>query len=78
MATRQQNERTFPQWEELPGGDRRYLRQIPGRSGGFARYCKEVDAAENTVRFWQEIYDRNGKLLARHEKFPFDSGHQIV
>ena len=52
MATRQQNERTFPQWEELPGGGRRYLRQIPGRSGGFARYCKEVDAAENTVRFW--------------------------
>jgi hypothetical protein len=78
MATRQQNERTFPQWEELPGGGRRYLRQIPDRSGGFARYCKEVDAAENTVRFWQEIYDRNGKLLARHEKFPFDSGHQIV
>ena len=78
MATRRQNERTFPRWEELPGGGRRYFRQIHGRSGGFARYCKEVDAAENTARFWQEIYDRNGKLLARHVKFPFDSGHQIV
>jgi hypothetical protein len=78
MATRQQNERAFPQWDELPSGGRIYFRKISGRSAGFARYCKEVDVTENTVRFWQEIYDRNGKLLARHEKFPFDSGHQIV
>jgi hypothetical protein len=46
--------------------------------GGFAKYCKEVDAAEITTRFWQEIYDRDGKLVARHEKFPFDSGHHNV
>ena len=78
MATRQQNERAFLQSEELSFGGRRYLRQIPGRSGGYARYCKEVDAAENTIRFWQEIYDREGKLLARHEKFPLDTGHQSV
>ena len=78
MATRQQNEKTFPQWDELSGGGRIYFRKISGLSAGFARYCKEVDAAENTIRFWQEIYDRNGSLVARHEKFPFDSGHQIM
>ena len=78
MATRQQNERSFAQWENLPGGGRRYFKRIAGRSGGFARYGKEVDAAESTLRFWQEIYDRKGKLVARHEKFPVDSGHQDV
>ena len=78
MATRQQNEATFGRWEEMPGGGRRYFKDIPGRTGGRARYCKEVDAAEGTMRFWQEIYGRNGKLVARHEKFPFDSGHQSV
>jgi hypothetical protein len=78
MATRQQNEKAFGNWEALPGGGRRYSRRILGRSGGFARYCKEVDPAENTVRLWQEIYDRNGKLVVRHEKFPLDTGHQNV
>ena len=78
MATRQQNERGFPKWENLPDGWRCYFRRIAGRSGGFARYVKEVDAAEKTLRFWQEIYDRQGKLVARHEKFPVDSGHQEV
>jgi hypothetical protein len=78
MATRKQNERAFPQWEELPDGGRIYFRKISGRSGGFARYCKEVNAAEKTVRFWQEIYNRDGKLVARHEKFPLDSGHKNV
>ncbi len=78
MATRQQNERSFTQWENLPGGGRRYFRRIAGHSGGFASYVKEVDVAENTLRFWQEIYDHHGKLTARHEKFPVDSGHQEV
>src|SRR5712664_1196730 len=50
----------------------------PNSGGGFARYCKEVDAAENTTLFWQEIYDRGGKLVARHQKFPLDLGHQNV
>lgn len=78
MATRRQNEHAFGQWQELAGGGRIYYRLVAGRTGGFARYCKMVDAAENTVRFWQEIYDRSGKLVARHEKFPFDSGHQPI
>ena len=44
--------------------------------GGRARYIKEVDAAENTVRFVQEIYDQSGRLVAMHEKFPVDLGHK--
>ena len=37
-----------------------------------ARYLKEVDANETTLRFWQEIYDDQGKLVETHEKFPVD------
>lgn len=76
MASRAQNERTFTQWEELPGGGRRYFRQFVGRAGGRARYVKEVDAEENTVRFAQEIFDSTGRLMAVHEKFPVDLGHK--
>jgi hypothetical protein len=76
MSTRAQNERKFGQWDELPGGGRRYRLDVPGRLGWLARYCKEVDANEATVRFWQEIYDGQGKLVERHEKFPVDTGHQ--
>jgi hypothetical protein len=46
--------------------------------GWQARYLKEVDANERTVRFWQEIYDETGKLVERHEKFPVDKGHLKV
>jgi hypothetical protein len=76
MASREQNERTFGSWEELPGGGRRYIRDYAGRAGGRARYIKEVDASEATVRFAQEIYDRDGRLVSVHEKFPVDLGHQ--
>ena len=78
MATRQQNERLFAHWHDLNGGGRIYVREISGRSGGYACYFKEVDAQENTIRFWQEIYDRDSRLIAWHEKFPFDLGHQSV
>ncbi len=76
MASRAQNERKFKHWEELPNGGRRYIREFPGRAGGRARYIKEVDAIENTIRFAQEIYDANGRLVAAHEKFPVDLGHK--
>jgi hypothetical protein len=76
MASRAQNERAFTQWEELPGGVRRYFREFIGRAGGRARYVKEVDAAEITVRFAQEIFDSTGGLVAVHEKFPVDLGHK--
>jgi hypothetical protein len=44
--------------------------------GGRARYVKELDAEENTVRFAQEIFDSTGGLVAVHEKFPVDLGHK--
>ena len=78
MASRQQNEKTFGTWEQLPGRGRRYIREYAGRAGGRALYIKEVDAAEVTVRFAQEIYDREGRLVSVHEKFPVDLGHRDV
>lgn len=41
MSAREQNERKFPNWEELPEGGRRYWLGIPGRHGWRARYVKE-------------------------------------
>ena len=76
MASRSQNERKFKQWEELPRGGRRYLREFAGRAGSRARYIKEVDAGERTVRFAQEIYDASGRLIGTHEKFPVDLEHK--
>jgi hypothetical protein len=39
---------------------------------------KEVDAEEETLRFWQEIGDERGKLVEIHGKYPQDTGHQEV
>lgn len=39
---------------------------------------KEVDTAETTIRFYQEIYDERGVLREIHQKFPQDLGHQKV
>ena len=76
MSTRSQNEKKFVQWDELPGGGRRYRLDVRGRLGWLARYRKEVDANETTLRFWQEIYDDAGRLVEIHEKYPVDQGHQ--
>ena len=78
MTTRLQNERRFGAWLDLPYGGRLYTLDIPGKMGWRARYCKEVDAAERSVRFWQEIYDGDGRLVEIHEKFPIDLGHRSV
>ncbi len=76
MSTRAQNEKKFAGWEELPGGGRRYRLDVTGRQGWRARYLKEVDGREITVRFWQEIFDGQGRLVEIHEKYPVDRGHQ--
>jgi hypothetical protein len=76
MGTRPQNERKFRQWIELPSGGRRYWPDVAGRHGWLARYLKEVDANEATLRFWQEIHDDHGKLVEIHEKYPVDQGHR--
>jgi hypothetical protein len=39
---------------------------------------KEVDADETTIRFYQEVYDGEGKLREVHHKYPVDLGHQRV
>ena len=76
MSTRTQNEKKFGNWDELPDGRRRYRLDVPGRLGWFARYIKEVDAEDATRRFWQEIYDDQGRLVEIHEKCPLDKGHR--
>jgi len=78
MNTRAQNEKKFGHWEELPGGGRRYWLDVVGRLGWRARYLKEVDLQELTLRFWQEIYDEQDKLIEVHEKYPVDKGHRKV
>ena len=78
MSTRTQNEKKFGSWEELPGDGRRYWLDVSGRSGWVARYLKEVDAKETTLKFWQEIYDDQRRLVEVHEKYPVDKGHQKV
>jgi hypothetical protein len=70
VGTRAQNEKKFSHWHEMPGGGRLYRLDVVGRSGWLARYMKEVDANETTVRFWQEIYDGQGNLVETHENFP--------
>lgn len=62
----------------MPGGGRRYRFDVPGKLGWLARYLKEVDANETTLRFWQEIYDDQGNRVETHEKYPVDKGHQKV
>lgn len=31
---------------------------------------------EETVKFYQEIYDKNDRLTEIHDKFPVDKGHR--
>ena len=76
MSTRAQNEKKFGHWEELPDGGRRYWLDVYGRLSWRARYLKDVDASETTLRFWQEIYDEQDKLTEIHDKYPVDRGHQ--
>lgn len=76
MATRTENELKFPNWEELPDQGRRYWLDVDGRLGWRARYVKIVDSAEETVFFFQEIYNEQGDLVEVHEKFPADKGHR--
>jgi hypothetical protein len=78
LPTREQNERKFPNWIDLPDEGRRYWLDVAGRRGWRARYVKEVDADEQTVSFFQEIYNDRGELVEIHEKFPIDKGHRKV
>lgn len=39
---------------------------------------KEVNDIEETIKFYQEVYDNKGKVVEIHEKFPLDKGHRDV
>jgi len=78
MSAREQNEREFPYWEDLPDGGRRYWRERQGLVSGFQRMVKIVDSEENTAQVVQEIYNDAGELIERHQKFPVDTGHQVL
>jgi hypothetical protein len=75
---RKLNERKFSNFEKLPDGGRKYWLEVLGKHGWKARYIKEVNAFEKTIRFYQEIYDERGNLVEIHEKFPVDKGHRKV
>lgn len=75
---RQENERKFTHWEELQDGSRVYWFEIEGRIGWKAKYLKQVDNNEVTLKFWQEIYDESGILVEVHEKYPNDKGHKKI
>lgn len=78
QTNRWNNERKFTNWIELPEGGRRYYFEVKGKRGWIAKYVKEVDLHEETIRFWQEIYNAKGTLVEIHEKYPEDKGHQII
>lgn len=76
MNKRQENEIKFGNWSETDFGGRRYWYEVKGKAGYYARYVKEVDQNEVTLKFYQEIYNFDEKLIEIHEKFPFDKGHR--
>jgi len=75
---RRKNEKKFGKWQALDNGGRLYSYEIEGRKSWKARYVKEVDVKERTVRFFQEIYDGFGGLVEIHEKYPVDKGHEKI
>ena len=78
MRKRDWNERHFDRWENLGSGGRRYVTRGFGRSFGWAEYVKEADAREKTVRFTQNVYNNDGRLIETHQKYPEDTGHRYL
>ena len=72
---RTENEKKFRSWNELLDGGRRYFYEVRGKHGWRAQYVK-VDRSEQTIKFYQKIYDLKGNLVEIHEKFPEDNGHR--
>ena len=75
---RRLNEKKFPNRDNLRDGGRKYWLEVNGRHGWKARYVKEVDKMEETVKFYQEIYDNKGRLREVHEKYTVDKGHSEI
>ena len=51
MTHRVHNERKFRNWHAIENGERLYWLDVPGKVDWGARYLKEVDANEQTIRF---------------------------
>jgi hypothetical protein len=75
---RKKNEKKFQRWIEVDYGGGIYFFEVLGRNRWIARYNKEVDANERTIRFWQEIIDDKGNLNEIHEKYPVNNGHILI
>ena len=77
---RKKNEKEYSSWTELEAGGRIYTKNINAgdKSGKTARYEKTVDKNEKTVTSIQKIFDKEGKIVEIHEKFPINKGHIIV
>ena len=69
-----ENEKKFGNFETTNYG-RKYFFDVIGKHGWKARYVKEVDKEENTLKFYQEIYNEKNELVEIHEKYPIDKGH---
>jgi len=78
MSTQKANEKKYKKWEVTQKGGRLYSRKIGGQFGWYAIYYKETDENENTLRFWQEIYNEKNELTEIHQKYPEDKGHQKI
>ena len=46
-----------------------------GVMAGWRVTSKLVDALERTIKFYQEIFDEDGRLVEIHEKYPVNKGH---
>jgi hypothetical protein len=55
-----------------------YWRKVNGQQGWYALYYKETDSNENTLRFWQEVFNEKNELEEIHQKYPVDKGHQKI
>jgi len=75
---RKANETEFDLWTDNDMGGRIYYFEINGKLDWKAKYLKEVDKNEITIRFWQEIYDERNILREIHEKYPVDKGHKKI
>ena len=73
---RQKNESEYDIWIESKNGNRIYSFEIIGKLGWKAKYLKEVNSSEITIRFWQEVFDEKNILREIHEKYPLDKGHK--
>jgi len=51
---------------------------VEGRGGYYAIYEKIVDTEEQTISFRQMIFNKDGRMIESHAKFPNDTGHKII